>query len=136
MKKSYYFKHDSNARNDNKLINVRLKHGMMGYGIYFGIIEILRESSGYKILCDFKALSYDLREKQSIIEDIVRNFGLFKTNKTHLWSTSLMGRMKEYEKILRNNKKAAIIKWEKTRKEGSIRTPSKEYTADEIKNMH
>ena len=43
MKDAYYFSHDSNARNDQRLIKIRMKYGMEGYGIYFGIIEILRE---------------------------------------------------------------------------------------------
>ena len=46
-KDAYYFPHDSNARNDKRLIKVRMKYGMQGYGIYFGIIEILREQNDY-----------------------------------------------------------------------------------------
>ena len=32
---SSYFPHDSNARNDERLVNVRMKHGPAGYGVYF-----------------------------------------------------------------------------------------------------
>jgi len=84
---------------------------MQGYGIYFGIIEILRESSKYKILKDFKAISYDLRENEEIIRDIILNFGLFKTDEMYIWSPSLISRMKEFEKMVDNNKKAAIKRW-------------------------
>ena len=48
-KDAYYFPHDSNARNDQRLMKVRMKYGMKGYGIYFGIIEILREQCEYTL---------------------------------------------------------------------------------------
>lgn len=30
-----YFPHDSNARNDAKILKVRMKYGAEGYGVYF-----------------------------------------------------------------------------------------------------
>ena len=41
MKKTSYFSHDSNARNDEKILAVRMKYGAEGYGIYFMILERL-----------------------------------------------------------------------------------------------
>lgn len=62
MKDAYYFSHDSNARNDQRLMKVRMKYGMEGYGIYFGIIEILREQSDYILtFSDLDSISFDLR---------------------------------------------------------------------------
>ena len=49
-KDAYYFKHDSNARNDPKIKALKQKYGIEGYGRYWIIIEILRESTGYKII--------------------------------------------------------------------------------------
>lgn len=42
-----YFSHDGNARNDAKLLKVRMKHGAAGYGVYFMILERLREEDVY-----------------------------------------------------------------------------------------
>ena len=39
--KQTYFPHDSNARNDVKLIKLRSKLDWEGYGIYFALIELL-----------------------------------------------------------------------------------------------
>ena len=33
-----YFSHDSNARNDEKVIRLRMKHGAAGYGVYFMLL--------------------------------------------------------------------------------------------------
>ena len=62
VKNSFYFPHDCNARNDQKLINLRMKHGMRGYGIYFGIMELLMEANSYQLPLNYQAIAYDLRE--------------------------------------------------------------------------
>ena len=78
MKDAYYFPHDSNARNDQRLMKVRMKYGMEGYGIYFAIIEILREQAEYTLTFnDLESVSFDLRVKLDVIEDIVTNYNLF-----------------------------------------------------------
>lgn len=45
MKKdAYYFPHDSNARNDEKILFLRSKFGLQGYGMYWVLIELMHES--------------------------------------------------------------------------------------------
>ena len=97
MKDAYYFSHDANARNDQRLLAIRIKYGMRGYGIYFGIIEILRESAGYQMINDCSTLAYDLREDVETITDVVKNFGLFDFKDKLFFSKSLKNRMKEMD---------------------------------------
>lgn len=97
MKDAYYFSHDSNARNDQKILAVRMKYGIRGYGIYFGIIEMLRESKEYELLNDWSTIAYDLREPQSDIEEIVKNFDLFIITEDRFYSESLKRRMLELD---------------------------------------
>ena len=79
MKDAYYFSHDSNARNDQRLIKLRMKYGMEGYGIYFGIIEILREQEDYILFeSDVDGIAYDLRIEPKQLEDIIHNYNLFQ----------------------------------------------------------
>ena len=74
-KDAYYFSHDSNARNDQRIMKIRMKYGIEGYGIYFGIIEILREQTDYKLtMDDVDSVSFDLRLDKDIIEDIILNY--------------------------------------------------------------
>lgn len=42
-----YFPHDSDARNSDKLIRLRMRHKAAGYGVYFMILERMREESNY-----------------------------------------------------------------------------------------
>lgn len=53
-----YFSHDANARNSDKLLAVRIKHGAEGYGIYFMILERLREESDYTSSTNYDVMAY------------------------------------------------------------------------------
>ena len=95
MKDAYYFSHDSNARNDQRLMRVRMQYGMEGYGIYFGLIEILRETEGYTLsFDDLESISFDLRVDFEKVDDIVSNYNLFVVEGMSMfYSKSLKRRM-------------------------------------------
>ncbi len=76
-KEAYYFSHDSNARNDEKLLAVRMRHKSAGYGIYFMILERLRDSNNYTSIKDYNVIAFDLREDAGLIKSVVEDFGLF-----------------------------------------------------------
>ena len=106
MKDAYYFSHDSNARNDQRLIKLRMKYGMEGYGIYFGIIEILREQEDYILFdSDVNGIAYDLRIEPKQLEDIIHNYNLFQwreddtQKEPYFYSSSLSRRMCKLDNI-------------------------------------
>ena len=106
MKDAYYFPHDSNARNDQRLIKVRMKYGMEGYGIYFGIIEIMREQEDYIISeSDIESVAYDLRVEKDMIKDLLYNHRLFEIRRdavrkeAFFFSKSLKRRMEKLDLI-------------------------------------
>jgi hypothetical protein len=47
MKDAYYFSHDSNARNDHKMLQLRCELGWEGYGLFFALLEIMRDEKNY-----------------------------------------------------------------------------------------
>ena len=99
-KDAYYFPHDSNARNDQRLLKVRMQHGMQGYGIYFGIVEILREQENYTLsLSDIPSLGYDLRVEVEVIEEIVFNYDLFIIEDDRFYSDSLKRRLEKMDEM-------------------------------------
>lgn len=77
-KDTLYFSHDSNARNDIKIIKLRAsKDGLSKYGVYWMLIEKLRESKGYMLEKDFGSLSWEFRCDNSLIKSVIEDFGLF-----------------------------------------------------------
>ena len=121
MKKTNYFSHDSNARNDSKIIPLRMKLGIEGYGIYFMIIERLREESNYTCLKDYDGLAFDFRTTKEKIKSVIEDFDLFEfTNDGYFYSKSLKQRMLIKDEKSKKRSEAGILgnekRWKKPEK--------------------
>ena len=110
MKDAYYFPHDSNARTDQRIMKVRMEYGFVGYGIYFGLIEILREQANYTLsFDDLESIAFDLRVELDVIEDIVNNYYLFEIEDDIFYSPSLKRRMEKLDLIKEKRAEAGRI---------------------------
>ena len=105
MKNSYYFSHDSNARNDPKCSALISEYGMEGYGTYWVMIELLSEQDGYRLEkfpklyeAIAKQCSSTAEATRSTIEALLNCFKLLREDENYIWSESLLRRMKEKEK--------------------------------------
>ena len=54
-----------------------MKYGMEGIGIYWCIVEMLYENSGY-ILPEYDRITFELRSEETVIQSIINDFGLFE----------------------------------------------------------
>ena len=114
-----YFSHDSNARNSDKLMKVRMKLGAEGYGIFFMLIERLREEEGYKSTIDYDTLAFDLRVEPEKVKQVVENYDLFKFTEdgNYFYSDSFNERMEMMDVRAQQRKskakKAAEARWNK-----------------------
>lgn len=129
IKDAFYFKHDCNARNDEKLLSVRRKYGMEGYGVYWALVEKMRESKDYQIKKDYNDIAWDLRVGEDIIKSVVEDFNLFSVKGDKIYSRRLMEDMKAWDKKKENmaerGKKMAQARWEKN-EEKCIEAPQQE----------
>lgn len=98
-----YFTHDSNARNDERIIRLRMKHGAAGYGVFFMLLELLRNAKGYMCATDYKAISYELRVDAALVRAVVEDFNLFLFTNDHsfFFSSSLLQSMKRKDEVSR-----------------------------------
>ena len=97
-KEAYYFSHDANAKNDEKIIKLRMKLGWEGYGIYWAVVECLRETSEFALNLDsIDALAFSLRCEVEKLNSVIKDFGLFEINEVVFFSHSLKERMKQKE---------------------------------------
>nr|DAD62273.1 MAG TPA: DnaD like replication protein [Caudoviricetes sp.] len=114
-----YFSHDSNARNSDKLMKVRMKLGAEGYGIFFMLIERLREEEGYKSTIDYNTLAFDLRVDAEKVKQVVEDYDLFKFTEDgkYFYSDSFNERMEMMDVRAQQRKskakKAAEARWNK-----------------------
>lgn len=121
MNENKYFSHDSNARNSDKILPLRMRHGAEGYGIYFMILERLREEPEYMSVKDYNMIAFDLRVDAGKVKSVVEDFGLFvfTENGKYFYSESFKRRMQRMdaksEKLSEAGKRGNEIRWSKQR---------------------
>lgn len=115
-----YFSHDTNARNDEKVIKLRMRHGAAGYGIYFMILERLAESSDHTASRSYEALAFDLHEDADLIKSVVEDFDLFFLEDDCFWSLSMHRRLNDLDQAQKQRteraRKAAEARYQKQAK--------------------
>lgn len=120
-KTTNYFSHDSNARNDEKLVRLRMKHGAAGYGVYFMILERLREEANHMSVKDYNMIAFDLRVDAALVKSVVEGFGLFVFTQGGkcFYSDSFNRRMALMDALARQRseagKKGNMIRWQSDR---------------------
>lgn len=104
----FYFRHDSNARNDEKIQLIIRKYGMEGYGTFWAILESLRESSDYTHNLDYETIAFTLRVDVEEIKFIIEESGLFRINEdtSRFYSIRLLKDMEKWDSVKASRSKA------------------------------
>ncbi|MCY9807068.1 DUF4373 domain-containing protein [Lentilactobacillus senioris] len=127
-----YFPHDSNARNSMELIKVRAKYKAEGYGVFWMLLERLRDEDNYMSIRDYNAIAFDLRVDASLVKSIVEDFGLFvfTDDGKYFYSEGFNKRMsiKDEKKRRRSEagKKGATNRWKNEENSNAMAMPSNE----------
>jgi dnaD and phage-associated domain protein len=99
-------------------MKVRMGLGAEGYGIFFMLIERLREEEDYKSTVDYTTLAFDLRVDPKKVKQVVENYDLFKITEDgkYFYSDSFNERMEmmdaKRKKRAEAGKKGAEKRWE------------------------
>jgi len=133
-KDTFYFSHDYNARNDEKIKRLIRKHGMIGYGIFWSIVEDLYNNAN-ALRTDYEGIAYDLRSDCDIVASVVNDFDLFIFNGDFFGSNSVQERLDQRNNKSESARKSASYRWEnanalQTQSEGNAK---KERKGKEIK---
>ena len=93
-KNTFYFSHDYNTRNDEKIKELIFNYGMSGYGIYWSIIEELYQNTNVLHL-NYERIAFELRSDVSSIKSIINDFNLFVISGENFSSLSVQKRLDE-----------------------------------------
>jgi hypothetical protein len=110
-KDTFYFSHDYNARNDEKIKRLIRKHGMVGYGIFWSIVEDLYNNAN-ALRTDYEGIAYDLRSDCEIVASVVNDFDLFIFNGDFFGSNSVQERLDQRNNKSESARKSASYRWE------------------------
>lgn len=90
----YWFSHDYNTRNDEKIKSLIRKHGMEGYGLFWTLVEDLYNNANALHL-DYEGISYDYRIDLTIVKSVINDFSLFNIESNLISSNSVERRLNE-----------------------------------------
>jgi hypothetical protein len=118
-KQSYYFSHDSNARNDVKIIKLRRQLGLEGYGLYWCLIEMLRDAPDNKLPLDSTDdIGFSLNISKEKVDTVIKGYGLFVTDEHNFFSERLIRNMEQYngikQRLSEAGKKGMEKRWANT----------------------
>ena len=74
--KKHWFKHDFYSCNDHKMQKLDFKYPVIGYGIFFKVVEILYQNDG-KIEYDLDFICHSLNYKKEVVLSVLTDFDLF-----------------------------------------------------------
>ena len=87
--KQTYFPHDSNARNDIKVVRLRKDLGLEGYGVYFCLLEMLFSDKNMMNLNDIDTLAFSLQCDSEVLRAVINKYNLFVVNDDSFYSARL-----------------------------------------------
>lgn len=132
-KETFYFSHDYNSRNDVKIKKLLSKHGLLGYGIFWAIIEELYNNTNVLPL-DYDTISYDLRIDKSVLISVINDYDLFVFDGDTFGSLSVERRLKERDERSHKARQSVLKRWNKAKEDTNVLQSNNEpNTIKEIK---
>lgn len=114
-KEAYYFPHFCNARHDRKIRRLRKELGTEGYGIYFMLLETLREQQDLMYpLADLDLLAEEFGVSEAKVRVAVCNYQLFEIDEEEkFFSPKMLVYLEPYFKMKEQRKLAGKASAEK-----------------------
>jgi hypothetical protein len=137
-KETYFFRHDYNARNDNKISALISDHGAAGYGIYWCIVEMLHEEENHKLQdkeLTFRALAKQMSTSVELIKAIVNDcstvYELLIVEDGFFYSNRVFKNIERRHEISESRSKAGKASAEKRAKRGKNSTSVEQVLTDD-----
>ncbi len=118
FKDEFWFSHASDAKDDPKCMLLIEQLGLEGYGIFWVLVEVLRQQKNYTYpLALIGPLSRKYNTTQAKMEVVVKEFGLFELDdSSFFFSHSLNRRMEALEQAKEKKRLAGIKSGQSRRK--------------------
>jgi len=110
MKKTYFL-HQSNSFYDYKIIKMRSKLGMEGYGIFWAVLELLFTEENKLCIDDYEPLAYSLQCDADKLKAVIEDFDLFVVEDGCFYSKRLNNHIEEINNKSNKAKENASKRW-------------------------
>lgn len=112
-----YIPHPSNCRVSSAVLSLRIEEGAAGYGVYWMVLELLRDAPNFRYSSSPKAIAFAINEHDSaLVERVIKNYGLFDIDGDGLlMSPWLLDAMDAYsdkkQKLQEAGRRGAAKRW-------------------------
>jgi len=130
MKKTF-FNHDANARNDIRIIKLRSQLGYEGYGVFWGVLEMLFSEENKLCIDDYNSLAYGLQCDPKVLKQVIEDFDLFHLDEGCFYSKRLFEHIEQINNKSNKAKENANKRWNNT---NDMRTQSNSNASISISN--
>ena len=113
-KDTFYFSHDYNSRADEKIKLLIRRHGILGYGTFWAIIEDLYNNAN-ALRTDYEGIAFDLRIDTNIVKSVINDFDLFIIKDDFFGSLSVQRRLEERNEKSKKASDSANYRWNKSK---------------------
>jgi hypothetical protein len=110
MAETFYFSHDYDSRQDEKIKDLIYHYGFEGYGIFWALIEDLYINENM-LKCDYKRIAYEFRVDEMKVKSIINDFGLFTIECENFYSSSINKRLTFRSEKKEKAKQSAEKRW-------------------------
>ncbi len=130
LKNAYYFPHYCNARHDRKLKRVIKDLGVEGYGLFFMVLETLREQTDFKFpMSDIDLLADEFGTSEAKLKALISSYDLFSVDGSErFFSPKLIFYLQPYFERSERARNAALKRWNKSKK--GLPSPEENANAD------
>lgn len=135
-KETFYFSHDYNSREDEKIKDLVFENGMVGYGIYWAIVEMLYQNAN-ALRTNYPRIAHDLHQSHdATVKSVIEDFGLFEFSEdgAYFFSNSIKRRLEKRDEKSKKARESAQSRWKKSESNANaLRTESESNAIKESK---
>lgn len=106
MKDKFFFRHDCNASQDPKILNMVSKLTWSSYAIFWLILEKLTEAGGKLLITDLEGLAFAWQVDKQMLSNIINNYNLFEKDDKYFWSSRLLEDLLKMEEVSKKRAEA------------------------------
>jgi len=128
LKDTFYFSHDYTTRTDEKIKRLLRKWGMLGYGVFWAIVEDLYNNAN-ALHTDYDGIAYDLHTDSDLIKSVINDFDLFIIEGDEFGSKSVERRLIDRNEKSEKARQSAFKRWNKSESDANAMQPQSDSNA-------
>lgn len=94
-----YFRHDINASEDDKILDLLERGGYEQLGYYWRLVEYLYNRGGKVSKSRLSGVAWSLHMKVDTLSEVICNYGLFEEDEEYIYSRRIVDTLEEYEAV-------------------------------------